>query len=128
MKYVLFLRDLAVPVRIGLHDFEKAGPQRLLISAALVVTLDEACADDPAAVYDYDGLRKFVLAIGESGHIALQETICAKIADYCQALPAVSGGWVRTAKPDVYPDAREVGCQMAWGDAEARALLTLASH
>ena len=126
MKYVLFLSDLAVPVRIGLHDFEKAAPQRLLISAALVVTSTGTATDDPAAIYDYDGLRQFALSLAEAGHIALQETVCARIADYCRALPAVSGGWIRTAKPDVYRDAREVGCQIAWGDAEAMALLAMA--
>ncbi len=128
MKYVLFLSELAVPVRIGLHDFEKAAPQRLLISAALVVAAEHGGPDNPAAVYDYDGLRNFVLALSESEHIALQETVCARIADYCRTLPAVSGGWVRTAKPDVYPDARAVGCQIAWGDAEAQTMLALAPH
>ena len=61
MKYILFLDDLSITLSIGLHEFEKAAPQRLLISVALIAEMDAAAADDAQAVYDYDGLRAHII-------------------------------------------------------------------
>lgn len=123
MRYLLFLRNLSLDLSIGLHDFEKAAPQRIFVSAALVVEKSDPALDDVADVYDYDGLRETILAIGREPHVLLQETLCQRIVDYCRAQPRIAGGWVRSAKPDVYPDAEAVGCQIVWGDADARQLL-----
>ncbi len=126
MKYLLFLDELSIGLSIGLHDFEKQAPQRVHVSVALVVEMNPDADDDVSEVYDYDGLRDHVLAIAEQPHHQLQETICRKIAEYCQGIGQISGGLVCTSKPDVYPDAKAVGCQLVWGDSEAMALLATA--
>jgi dihydroneopterin aldolase len=111
---------------IGIHDAERRERQRLLVSITVVVErakeLDSALAD----VFDYDVLRDHVLHLAGAGHVELQEHACAEIARFCQELPQVTGGWVRTAKPDVYPDAEAIGCQQVWGNEASRALLALA--
>ncbi len=126
MRYLLFLDDMAVTLSIGLHDFEKAAAQRVLVCAALVVEMDAGAGDEAGAVYDYDGLHAAILALAADAHVHLQETLCARIMAYAQRQPRVCGGWVRSAKPDVYADVRAVGCQLVWGDAQAQALLALA--
>ncbi len=126
MKYLLVLEDLAITLSIGLHDFEKVAPQRLLVSVALVVEMDVGAGDQAEAVYDYDGLRDHIKAMAATPHHHLQETIAREIAEYCQGQPQISGGLVRTAKPDVYADAKAVGCQLVWGDDVAMKLLATA--
>ncbi|HCF25007.1 MULTISPECIES: dihydroneopterin aldolase [unclassified Novosphingobium] len=123
MRYLLFLDSQAVELSIGLHDFERAAKQRILVSAALVVERDPGAGDDGASIWDYDSLRQAIFDLASGAHIELQETLCSRLAEFCQSQNDIVGGWVRTAKPDVYPDAKAVGCQMAWGDGEAMALL-----
>lgn len=111
--YGLFLKDFEIKVRLGIHDFEKAGPQRVRINVALAL---EASAGEDAieTVLDYDFLRSEITLLVAQGHIALQETLCAEILKLCQARPGVRAARVSTEKPDVYPDCAAVGCRMAW--------------
>ncbi len=125
--YGLFLRDLAVMARIGAHDFERDGPQRVVINVALAID-DTPRADALSTVTDYDFLRQAIDRILSEGHVDLQETLCRRILAACQAQPSVAAARVTTEKPDVYPDALAIGCRMLWigegADREA-ALLAL---
>jgi len=73
LKYLLFLDELSLTLSIGLHDFEKAAPQRLLVSVVLVVEMAEDAGDEAAAVYDYDGLRALIVELADQPHHQLQE-------------------------------------------------------
>ena len=122
MTYALFIRDIELTVGIGLHDFEKAAKQRILVSVTLLLA-DHEGGDAPEHVYDYDRLMAFIRALQEREHTLLQETICRSIVQFCEGEPAILGGVVQTQKPDVYRDARTVGCRMAFGTAGPHALL-----
>ena len=122
MSYALFIRDIALDAAIGLHDFEKAARQRVLVSVTVIVA-ERSIADTAESVFDYDKLVAFIRALGTRPHTLLQETICREIVRFCEADTEILGGVVQTQKPDVYPDARTVGCRMAWGEAPAPALL-----
>lgn len=111
--YALFLRDHDVAARIGIHDFEQTGPQRLLINVSLAIR-GAPQGDSLTDTTDYDFLRQTAAAILADGHIGLQETICTKLLDACRARPDVAAALVSTEKPDVYPDAAAVGCRMLW--------------
>ena len=111
--YALFLRDHDVQARIGIHDFEKAAPQRLRINVSLAIR-GEARGDEIGDTTDYDFLRQTAAAILESGHVGLQETVCRQLLDTCRARADVAAALVSTEKPDVYPDAAAVGCRMLW--------------
>ena len=58
----LFLRNHEVRLRIGVHDFEKNGTQRLLINVDLYVALADSTprADRLDEVVDYDFIRQRV--------------------------------------------------------------------
>ena len=109
----MFLRGLTVQARIGIHDFERTGPQRLILDIDVYVDLAAHTpqADDIAEVVDYDFVRELVRRRIERGHIMLQETLCDDILEEILQHPGVRAAQVSTRKPDVYPDCEAVGVQ-----------------
>jgi 7,8-dihydroneopterin aldolase/epimerase/oxygenase len=110
----LFLRDYAVRIDIGVHDFEKQGAQRVLINVDLYVPLAMSTpkADQLEEVVDYDFIRRTVLERVGQGHIQLQETLADELLALMLAHPRVRAARVSTAKPDVYPDCDAVGVEV----------------
>ncbi|MDP1792393.1 MAG: dihydroneopterin aldolase [Methylibium sp.] len=110
----VFLKSYALPVRIGVHDFERLGPQRLLIDVDLYVPLAAStpCSDRLDEVVDYDFIRHAIAERVAQGHIGLQETLCDEIAARMLAHPQVRAVRVSTEKPDVYADCAAVGVEV----------------
>ena len=110
----LFLRGHEVQVDIGVHDFEKAAPQRLSIDVDLYVPLAQSTPerDTLAEVIDYDFIRVVVAERIARGHIELQETLADDLLAALLAHPGVRAARVATAKPDVYPDCDAVGVEV----------------
>ncbi len=111
--YALFLKDHVAEARIGAHDFERNGPQRLVINVSLAIR-GAAPSDDLAEAVDYDFLRQSVAQILSDGHIELQETVCAHLLEICKRRSSIAAVRISTEKPDVYPDTVGVGCRMLW--------------
>jgi dihydroneopterin aldolase len=110
----IHLDGLAVMTDIGFHDFEVGSPQRLLISVE--VWLDEVAAPDgdlAAKAWNYDHLRLEIERIASSRRFNLQETLVREIYDCIAARAGVRALRVATSKPDVYPNARGVGVEIA---------------
>lgn len=110
----IILRDLAVTVDIGFHDFEVGNPQRVFVTVEL--WLDEAsfaAVDDVAAAWDYDFLRSEILRLVEGRRYNLQETLVREIYTLVAARAGVQGLRIATSKPDVYPDCRAVGVELS---------------
>lgn len=110
---LLSLRQHEVAVRIGVHDFEQRGPQRLWFDIDLCVPLGDAPAaqDDIADTLDYDFIRELVASIVGRQHHQLQETLCDAVLDALMRRPQVQAARVATRKPDVYPDSASVGVE-----------------
>lgn len=110
----LFLRDFAVNINIGVHDFEKRGEQRVLVNVDLYVPLAQSTpkADRLDEVLDYDFIRRSILERVSRGHIHLQETLADDVLQLMLAHPNVRAARVSTEKPDVYPDCDAVGCEV----------------
>ena len=110
----LFLRNHTVDVRIGAHDFEKLGPQRIVFNVELFIPYSASTPtqDDLAEVVDYDFVRDTIRRLCETGHINLQETLCDAIARGLLANAQVAAVRVSTCKPDVYPDCDAVGVEV----------------
>lgn len=110
----LFLRDHEVPIRIGVHAFEKAGVQRVRFNVDLYVPLavSTPAADRLDEVVDYDFIRTTIGERIARGHIELQETLCDDVLASLLAHPKVRAARVSTEKPDVYPDCESVGCEV----------------
>lgn len=110
---VLSLRGHERAVRIGVHDFERQAPQRLLFDVDVCVALEVAHASDDhiAATFDYDAIRDLIGELVQGPHVQLQETLCDLIVQRLLQHEAVLALRVRTRKPDVYPDCDWVGVE-----------------
>ena len=85
----VFIRDLVLPCRIGVHRHEHGAPQRVRINLDL-------------AVREIVGRR----------HINLVETLAEEIASMCLEDGRVRSARVRIEKLDVLPDAVSVGVEI----------------
>lgn len=110
---LVFVKDLELQARLGVHPHEKAAPQRVLIGVELAV-IDESApsrvgADDLARVVDYArvvGLARDVVA---AGHTLLVETLAERIADAILDDSRVRRVRVKVEKPDAFAEAATVG-------------------
>ena len=110
----ILLDRLEVMTDIGFHDFEVGTPQRLLISVELWVDSSAWPADDqPASAWNYDFLREEVRRIASARRFNLQETLVHALFQRFAACRGVRALRVASAKPDIYPDARGVGVEIA---------------
>ena len=112
----IFFRDLAVQVGIGIHDFELASPQRVLVDIDLWVDRRQGVragkSDDIADTLDYDGLRDAVQALARARRYNTQESFCWEVLKACLTFEMVRAARVSTCKPDVYTDTAGVGVEL----------------
>jgi dihydroneopterin aldolase len=103
----IFIRDFRLKVSIGIHDFEREGPQTVVVNADLLLAPpDKAHGDRIANVLNYDTVHDGIVALAKSRHFNLQESLVDAILDLCLAQPGVIEARVSTEKPDVYGDCR----------------------
>lgn len=110
----IVLESLEVETDIGFHEFEIGRPQRLLVTVEIwLQDLTVPSDDDPAGAWDYDYLRTTVKEMASARRYNLQETLAHAIFERFAALAGVKALRVATSKPDIYPDARQVGVEIA---------------
>ena len=107
MSRRIFLRDFRLKVSIGIHDFEKEGPQTVVVNVDLLLgPAEKAHGDRIANVLNYDTVHDGIIALAKSKHFNLQEALVDAIIDLCLTQPGVIEARVSTEKPDVYKDCR----------------------
>ena len=100
--------------RIGIYDHERVAPQRVLIDAELLLSpVSEPMSDDIDDSLNYDVIRETIVKIVASRHFDLQETLARELFDALRMLDGVIGLRVRTAKPDAYPDCKQIAYQLS---------------
>ena len=110
----IFLDSLEVMADIGFHQFEIGVPQRLSVTVEIWLDhIPPADCDDPALAWDYDFIREQVETLAAARRYNLQESLAHAIFDRIAGLRGVRALRVVTAKPDVYPDAKAVGVELA---------------
>ena len=108
------LREVEVICSIGLHDFERAEKQRVLIDVEVRLDPDnEPTADTVLDTLDYDQVNEAVITIAKAQHYDLQETMARRIFDAVSAMKDVEGVAVTTQKPDVYPNCKTVSYRLS---------------
>ncbi len=109
----VFIRDLVVDARIGVHQHEKKGPQRVRINIDLAVPESQTLIQDRLSdVVCYEEITMAVREIVGTGHINLVETLAEKIAARCLSDNRVHSVRLRVEKLDVFTDASSVGIEI----------------
>lgn len=110
----IVLDGLEVQADIGFHDVEIGAPQRLLVSVEVWLSEIEPPAEDqPAEAWNYDFLRTEVAELAGARRYNLQETLAHAVFERVAAFHGVRALRVRLSKPDIYPDAKSVGVEVA---------------
>ena len=112
----VFLRDMVLPARIGVHPHEQGGAQRVRVNLDLAVEdpgasgqADAVGRDELARVVDYQRLAEAVRAIVAERHVRLVETLAERIAIACLVDDRVKKVCVTVEKLDVFDDAASAG-------------------
>ncbi len=108
----VFVRDLMLTAKIGLHQHERLASQRIRVNLDLSVADNGPIDDDYDNVVCYGGLVTGVRQVVGAGHVNLVETLVERIADMCLADRRVLSVRVRVEKLDVFPEATSVGVEI----------------
>jgi 7,8-dihydroneopterin aldolase/epimerase/oxygenase len=108
----VFVRDLMMTARIGLHQHERLAGQRIRVNLDLTVADNGPIDDDYDNVVCYGGLVTGVRQVVGAGHVNLAETLAERIAEMCLADRRVLSARVRVEKLDVFPEAASVGVEI----------------
>ena len=110
----ILLDSLEVMTDIGFHEFEVGAPQRLLVTVELwLEDLQPPDDNDHASAWNYDYLRTEVVRIAQERRYNLQETLVHAIFQRVASYRGVRALRVKSVKPDIYPDAKGVGVEIA---------------
>ena len=109
----VFVHNLVVETTIGVHEYEKKGPQPLTISIDLTVReAPGTLGDNINQVVCYEDVVRNVQAICEAGHVNLIETLAERIAANCLADARVHAVRVRVEKPNAFEECSSVGIEI----------------
>jgi dihydroneopterin aldolase len=108
----LFVRDLVLPARIGVHPHEQQAAQRVRLNLDLGVVDDGRMPEGLAAVVDYEALTGRVRRLVEEGHVALVEQLAERLARLCLEDPRVRRARVRVEKLDAVAGCAAVGVEI----------------
>ena len=110
---VLVFEDIELSLRIGVYAAEKRAPQRVRISAELLVLPAVAEPDDRIEnVLDYDAIHRAIAGLADEPHVELQETLAERVAAICLQPAEVAAVAVYVRKLDAYPDCASVGVRI----------------
>jgi dihydroneopterin aldolase len=107
----IFIRNLELLARIGVHGHEQGMPQPVRINVDLE-TIHVGDADRLADVVDYEEIANGIRAIVAAGHINLAETLAERIAASCLKNERVARARVRVEKLHALPGAEAAGVEI----------------
>jgi dihydroneopterin aldolase len=108
----LFIRDLVLSARIGVHQHERVANQRIRLNLELEVEADGPINDELENTVCYGELMTGIRHVVGNGHVNLVETLCGRIAEMCLTDRRVLNAKVRIEKLDVFPEALSVGVEV----------------
>ena len=106
----VFIRNLEVLARIGVHGHEQGMPQPVRINVQATTVKPEDARLEHAV--DYERIADGIRAIVASGHINLAESLAERIASMCLEDARVSKVWVRVEKLHALAGAEAAGVEI----------------
>lgn len=108
----VFIRNLKLHARIGVHRHERGSAQPIRINVDLAVEDETVREDRLEAVVDYESMTKKVRAVVAEGHFNLAETMAERIAGACLEDDRVRAVRVCVEKLDALPGAESAGVEI----------------
>lgn len=115
----VFIRDLVLTCRIGVHQHERIANQRIRLNLDLSVADQGPVNDDLDKVVCYGELMTGIRHVVGAGHVNLVETLAERIAAMCLEDARVRSARVRIEKLDVFSEADSVGVEIERYQAQA---------
>jgi len=116
----VFIRDLVLTCRIGVHQHERVANQRVRINLDMAVAEAAEINDDLDQVVCYGEIMTGIRHVVGAGHVNLVETLAERIAAMCLEDRRVLSAKVRIEKLDVFPETESVGVEIERFQAEDR--------
>jgi dihydroneopterin aldolase len=110
-KTKVFIRDLELLARIGIHGHEQGMPQPVRINVDLEAEASPS-TDKVEEVVDYETIANKIREIVASGHINLAETLAERIAATCLEDGRVGNVRVRVEKLHAVQGANAAGVEI----------------
>ena len=108
----VFIRDLVLDCRVGVHKHERNRPQRVRINLDLAVFEGASGTDKLKDVVCYEDVAARIRRLAASNHVNLVETLAENIAELCLNDARVQTARVRVEKLDVFDDAASAGVEI----------------
>lgn len=108
----IFIKNHVVSCMVGVHDFEKKGPQRVVINAEVYVEKQGEINDRLENVLNYDKVKRIIDDLAAGKHTNLLETMCENIVAEIMNMKGVLGTRVMAEKPDIYDNCESVGVEI----------------
>ena len=108
----VFIRDLVLKARIGIHSHEHNHSQRVRINVDLLVGDDAPLGDYIRHVVSYETIVDGIRTLLADGHINLVETLADQIVDRCFSDSRTEHVRVQVEKLDIYEEAESVGVEV----------------
>ena len=109
----VIIEGLELKAIIGVHDWERAFAQRLVVDVAMAVDTSRAAASDALDdALDYASVSAQLREMAAQSQYRLIEALAAKLAEGVLAMPAVEQVTLSLWKPGAVPAARNVGVRI----------------
>lgn len=113
MNDTIFIENIPTQAIIGIHDFEKAAPQRLIISVKLGTDIRQAAeTDDVQYALDYDKISRFIDDYVSRSRFELLETLAEHLVGELFEAFAMTSIQLRVQKPGAIAYTQMVGLEI----------------
>ncbi len=100
----IYIKNLVIEAKHGVHDYEKVNPQRFRIDLDLEVTTPEAfVSDDVNDTVSYSDIRQTVIDTVQDNTFDLIERLAQAIIDAISADKRINTITVSIQKLDIFP-------------------------
>lgn len=109
----VLIEGLQILAFIGVYEWERQAPQKLLLDIEMSVDLRAAAAsDDLQHTVDYAQIATDMAQIAESHQPKLLESLAGKMCDHILQHPLIANVTLKVSKPAILPQAQNVAIQL----------------
>jgi 7,8-dihydroneopterin aldolase/epimerase/oxygenase len=107
------ITDFELALRLGIHDWEREAPQRILINIEMFARdVRKGPENGLESVVDYDYIRRVLVEWPKRPQVDLIETLLEELVELCFRHPRVIACRVSIVKPDIFPEATSAGVEV----------------